>query len=234
MNDRLLLHKSINIQGDYVKFISFIHPHFEYVEDLSSFDNPRTNGIIFIGKSSDESRKTLNSITSNWIIVDSHHFDVDLTTNEGLLKNLLPVQYIKIKNDDKLKLIQLLRYDQFLDLIKISLISNEPIKLDLLEDQSVYLLYNSILGTRDVLNNVFFTTVNKSNALSISSSILTFLIKVQTNNVRGASPHYANLIMQSNKRYGKKIKQAICRFVKSRLNREAALYNLLTDLNKAN
>ena len=104
----------------------------------------------------------------------------------------------------------------------------------MLEDQSVYLLYNSILGTRDVLNNVFFTTVNKSNALSISSSILTFLIKVQTNNVRGASPHYANLIMQSNKRYGKKIKQAICRFVKSRLNREAALYNLLTDLNKAN
>lgn len=234
MNDRLLLHKSVNIQGDYVKFISFIHPHFEYVEDLSSYDNPRTNGIVFIGNSSDESRKTLNSITSNWIIVDSHHFDVDLTTNEGLLKNLLPVQYIKIKNDDKLKLIQLVRYDQFLDLIKISLISNEPIKLDLLEDQSVYLLYNSILGTRDVLNNVFFTTVNKSNALSISSSILTFLIKVQTNNVRGASPHYANLIMQSNKRYGKKIKQAICRFVKSRLNREAALYNLLTDLNKAN
>ena len=234
MNDRLLLHKSVNIQGDYVKFISFIHPHFEYVEDLSSYDNPRTNGIVFIGNSSDESRKTLNSITSNWIIVDNHHFDVDLTTNEGLLKNLLPVQYIKIKNDDKLKLIQLVRYDQFLDLIKLSLISNEPIKLDLLEDQSVYLLYNSILGTRDVLNNVFFTTVNKSNALSISSSILTFLIKVQTNNVRGASPHYANLIMQSNKRYGKKIKQAICRFVKSKLNREAALYNLLTDLNKAN
>ena len=234
MNDRLLLHKSVNIQVDYVKFISFIHPHFEYVEDLRSYDNPRTNVIVFIGKSSDESRKILNSITSNWIIVDSHHFDVDLTTNEGLLKNLLPVQYIKIKNDDKLKLIQLVRYDQFLDLIKISLISNEPIKFDLLEDQSVYLLYNSILGTRDVLNNVFFTTVNKSNALSISSSILTFLIKVQTNNVRGASPHYANLIMQSNKRYGKKIKQAICRFVKSRLNREAALYNLLTDLNKAN
>lgn len=234
MNDKLLLHKSVNIHEDHLSFMSFIHPSFEYVKDLNSYDNLHTNGIIFCGKSSDESIEKLNSITDKWVIVDNHHFDVDLTTNDSLLKNLLPVQYIKLRKEDKLKLISTMKYDCLLEQIKACLISNGSIHVDDSEDQSVYLLYNSILGTQDVLNSVFFTTVNKNNATSITSSILTFLNKVQTQNIRGASSHYANLIIQSNKRYGKKIRPAICRFVRSKASKEAALYNLLTDLNKAN
>lgn len=233
MNDRLLLHKSVNIQEDHLSFMSFIHPSFEYVKDLNSYDNIHTNGIIFCGKNSNESIEKLNSITDKWIIVDTRHFDVDLTTNDGLLKNLLPIQYVKLRNEDKLKLINMMKYDSLLDQIKACLINNGSIQVDDSEDQSVYLLYNSILGTQDVFNNVFFTTVNKNNVISITSSILTFLNKVQTQNIRGASSHYANLIIQSNKRYGKKIRQAIYRFVKSKANKEAALYNLLTDLNRA-
>lgn len=234
MNDKLLLHKSVNIQEDHLSFISFIHPSFEYVKDLNSYDNIYTNGIILCGKNSDTSIEKLNSITDKWIIVDTHRFDIDLTTNEGLLKNLLPLQYIKLRNEDKLKFINMMKYDCLLDQIKACLINNGSIQVDDSENQSVYLLYNSILGTQDVLNNVFFTTVDKNNVTSITSSILTFLNKVQTQNIRGASSHYANLIIQSNKRYGKKIRQAICRFVRSKANKEVALYNLLIDLNKAN
>jgi hypothetical protein len=135
--------------------------------------------------------------------------------------------------DNNCELINMMKYDSLLDQVKTCLINNGSIKVDDSEDQSVYLLYNSILGTQDVFNNVFFTAVNKNNIISITSSILTFLNKVQTQNIRGASSHYANLIIQSNKRYGKKIRQAICRFVRSKASKEAALYNLLTDLNKA-
>ena len=54
-----------------------------------------------------------------------------------------------------------------------------------------------------------------------------------TQNVRGMSQHYANLIIQSNRRYGKRIKSAISKFVKSSTNKEMSLYKLLTDLNRA-
>ena len=234
MNDRLLLHKSVNISDNYLNFMSFIHPNFEYVKDLNSYDNIHTDGIIFCGKNSNESIDKLNSITDKWIIVDTRNFDVDLTTNDGLLKNLLPIYYIKLKNEGKLQFIQTMKYDHLLEQIKISLISNSLFQLDESESQSVYLLFSSILGTQDVLNNVFFTTVNKFNVASITSSLLTFLNKVQSQNIRNASSHYANLIIQSNRRYGKRIKPAIYRFVRSKANKEAALYNLLTDLNKVN
>lgn len=233
MNDKLLLHKSVNISNEYLNFMSFVHPSFEYVKDLSSYDNPHTYGVIFCGRHSEDTIAKLNLITDKWVIVDSHSFDVDLTTNEGLIKNLLPFYYVKLKKEDRLQLVLTMRYDYLLEQIKTSLISNSPFPVDDTENQSVYLLFNSILGTQDVLNNVFFTTVNKSNVASITSSLLTFLNKVQSQNIRNASLHYANLIIQSNRRYGKRIKSAICRFVKSKANKEAALYNLLTDLNRA-
>lgn len=234
MNDRLLLHKSVNISDEHLSFMSFLHPHFEFVKDLQSYDNPHTNGIIFCGKSDNNTVKTLESITDKWIIVDSHHFDVDLTTNEGLLKNLLPIHFVKLRNEEKLSIALMMRYDILLEKIKACLINNSQLQIDDTEDQSVYLLFNSILGTSDVLNNVFFTTVNKRNVGIITSSLLTFLNKVQSQNVRNASSHYANLIVQSYRRYGKRIKKAICRFVRSKANREIALYNLLTDLNRMN
>lgn len=234
MNNKLLLNKSVNIRDDYLGFISFIHPCFDYVSDISSYDNPRTNGIIFCGKHNDAIINSLSTITKKWVIVDNQFFDVDLTTNEGLIKHILPVHYAKLKKEDKLNLINSLKYDQLLEQIKICLVSGSSIQLDSTEDQSVYYLFNSILGTQDVLNSVFFTTVNKTNVISITSSLLTFLNKVQSKNIYGASSHYANLIIQSNIRYGKKIQKAIYRFVRSKANKEVALYNLLIDLNKAN
>ena len=108
-----------------------------------------------------------------------------------------------------------------------------PIQCDESDDMSVYNLYQSILGTPDVLNAVFFTTVNKNNVSLVTSSILTFLNRVQSQNTRGTSIYYSRLIIQSNLRYGKRIKQAICRFVKSKSNKEVSLYNLLVDLNRS-
>lgn len=234
MNNKLLIHKSVNISEDYLKFISFIHPQFEYVMDISTYDNPHTNGIILCCRHDDNTINKLNVITDKWVIVDNSRFDVDLSTNDGLVKNLLPLHYIKLKKDDKLKIVNSLKYDVLLEKVKLCLISNCPLEVNDIEDSSVYELFVSILGTRDVLNTVFFNTVNKQNVKSITSSILTFLNKVQSQSINGASPHYASLIIQSNRRYGKRIKKSICRFVHSKANREAALYNLLTDLNREN
>lgn len=232
MNNNLLLRKRINFPKQNLEFLHFIHPQFEIVDDIDSYDNPFTSGIIYTGVYSDNLISKLNSITNKWIVVNAHHFDLDLSTNDGLIKNLLPLHYIKLKNSkDTDSFVYNISYEALLDKIKISLINNSQLQVDESSDQSVYNLFVSILSTPDVLNNVYFNTVNKNNVSLIISSILTFLNRVQSQNIRGASVNYARLISQSNKRYGKKIKQAVSRFVKSKSNKEIALYNLLTDLN---
>lgn len=232
MNNNLLLRKRINFPKQNIEFLHFIHPRFEIVEDIDSYDNPFTNGIIYTGIYGNDLIGKLNSITNKWIIINAHHFDLDLSTNDGLVKNLLPLHYIKLKNSkDACSFVYNISYEALLDKIKISLINNSQLQVDESSDQSVYNLFVSILSTPDVLNNVYFNTVNKNNVSLIISSILTFLNRVQSQNIKGASVNYARLISQSNKRYGKKIKQAISRFVRSKSNKEIALYNLLTDLN---
>ena len=126
-----------------------------------------------------------------------------------------------------------MNYESLLEKIKLSLIANIPLSCDAEEESSVYSLYQSILGTPDVLNSIFFNLVNKQNVSMITSSVLTFLNKVQSQNIRGASVYYARLITQSNLRYGKRIKSAISRFVKSKSNKEISLYHLLSELNRS-
>lgn len=235
MNDKLLLHKKVNIQKQYIGFLKFLHPNFDYVEDLYNYYNPSVHGIIYIGKFSDQNLQKLKDITNSWIIINDKTFDVDLTTNENLVKYLLPLDYIRI-NKTKEKdshIYNSISYSELLDKIKICLLNNSLLCIEQEFDQSVFNLFAAILGTQDVLNYEFFNLVNKHNVSLITSSLLTFLNKVQFNNIKEASVYYARLITQSNKRYGKKIKNAILNFVRSKSNKEIALYKLLTDLNRS-
>jgi hypothetical protein len=233
MNDKLLLHKKINIQKQYIGFLKFLHPNFDYVEDLNNYYNPSVYGIIYIGKFSDQNLKKLKDITDSWIIVSDKAFDVDLTTNENLVKHLLPLDYIKINKTKESRIYNTLSYAELLDKVKICLLNNMPLCIEQEFDQSVFNLFAAVLGTPDILNYEFFNLVNKHNVSLITSSLLTFLNKVQSNNTKEASVCYARLITQSNKRYGKRIKNAILNFVRSRSNKEIALYKLLTDLNRS-
>lgn len=236
MNDNLFLNKKINFSLQYVNFLQYMHPHFEIIDDLSNYDNPCSNGIIYIGQWEDLIENRLNSITNKWIIVNQIRFDVDLSTNENLLKNVLPLHYVKIKNDkdpDKLQLLRSMNYSTLLDKIKISLIDNSQIQLESDNNQSIYSLFCALLGTPDILAYEFFNLVNKDNIAQITSSVLTFLNKVQSQNIKGASNNYARLIVQSNKRYGKHIKKCICSYVKSKADKILSLYNLLISINKA-
>lgn len=235
MNDKLLLQKKIKFQKPFIGFLNFIHPGYEFVEDLDEYANPMPIGIIYTGQYSEDIVRRLNNITANWIIVNEHHYDLDLSTNEGLLKNLLPIQYAQIKNSktDDIFVYYKLGYDVLLEKIKQCLVSNIKLSCDSIADQHVYSLFAAILGTPEVLSREFFNLVSRRNVSSITSSILTFLNKVQTNHIKGESVYYARLISQSNKRYGKRIQHAVYRFIKSKANKEVALYNLLNDLNRA-
>jgi hypothetical protein len=238
MNNKLLVQRSINFSTDYIEFLHFLHPNFEIINDLSSYDNPYPNGIIYRGQWYDKIVSDLNRITPNWIIVNAHHFDLDLTTNEGLFKNLLPLHYAKIRSSlskDESPVYDNMSYDLLLEKIKACLICNN---FSILEDDStnssVYSLYKSILATSDVLSSVYFNTITRENISRVTSAVLSFLSKVQTNNVRyEKNVYYARLISQSNKRYGKRIQKAICRFIKSKAAKEVSLYNLLLELNRA-
>jgi len=236
MNDKLLLQKRINFPKDekHIRFLNFIHPGYEIVNNINDYDNPTPSGIIYVGQYEDNIVERLNRITSNWIIVNEHHNDVDLSTNDGLIKNLLPLHYVQLKNSklDDINVYHKMEYDVLLEKIKYCLINNSLQTDDNSTDTSVYNLFAAILGTPDVLNREFFNIVSKKNVSLVTSSLLTFLNKVQSQNIKGASVHYARLITQSNQRYGKRIKQAVCKFVKSKANKEVALYNLLSDLNK--
>lgn len=235
MNSRLLLQKRINFNKDNIGFLNFIHPNFEIVDDLNKDYNPYASGIIYTGQYESDTVDVLKSITPNWIIVNAHHFDLDLSTNEGLIKYLLPIHYVKMKNSktNELSVYNNMSYDSLLEKIKVCLISNLPLTYINDDDQSVYSLFQAILCTPDVLNNVFFNLVNKNNVSQITSSVLTFLNKVQSQNIRNASVYYSRLISQSYMRYGKRIKQAVGNFVKSKANKEIALYHLVTELNRS-
>lgn len=244
MNDKLLVQKRINFNKEYIDFLNFLHPDFEIVgshpllnviESLDQYDNPNPRGIIYNGVYESDTIEKLNRITQNWIVINAHNYDIDLTTNEGLIKNLIPLHYIQLKNskDNLLYVYKEMNYGNLLDKIKLSLLDNSPLTYEDETDNSVYGLYQSILGTPDILNWQFFNTVTKENANLITSSILTFLTKVQSQSIKNVSPGYANLIIQSNKRYGKHIKQAISKYVKSKSNKEISLYKLLTFLNRA-
>jgi hypothetical protein len=245
MNDRLLLRKRVNISNDYSYFLCFIHPHYDivindgvHISDLDDYDNPNPAGIIYASQYSDDTIKRLDAITHNWIIVNQHTYDIDISTNEGLIKNLLPIHYSHIKNSNDKELVNVynnMSYDTLLNKIKICLISNIPLEIDELQDLNTLKLYESLLLSQSVLDYEYFNTVNKSNVGKITSSILTFLNKVQLNNNKSSSVYYSRLINQSNHKYGKKIKSAISKFVKSPVsNKELSLYNLLTSINKAN
>lgn len=236
MNQKLLLKKKVNISAEHIKFMSFIHPEFEYISDLECYENPMPNGIIYIGEYYDDLPKKLNSITDKWIIINRHSFDVDISTNEGLVKNLLPINYSllnKSSSAESLAILKGMNYEALLEKVKECLISNSFLTLEDKSSNSVYDLYLSILSTPDCLNSQFFYLVNKQNVKAITSSVLTFLNLVNDNNARNKKPGYATLIMQSHLKYGKYIKPAICRFIRSRANKEISLYKLLADLNKA-
>lgn len=247
MNSKLLLQKRINLNREYIDFLNFLHPDFEIVgshpimnvaSSLDEYDNPMPRGIIYNGQYESDTLEKLNKITPNWIVVNAHHFDIDLSTNENLIKYLLPIHYAQLKNSKSNELSvyndKHMGYDNLLELIKQCLISNTKLSaVDCTAGHSVYTLYAAILGTPDVLNYEFFNLVNRDNVSAITSSILTFLNKVQCQKVKNEPVYYARLISQSNKRYGKRIQQAVLRFVKSKANKEVALYNLLTDLNRS-
>lgn len=235
MNDKLLLQKRINIPNQYLNFLSFIHPHFDFVEDIDKYDNPKPYGIIYTGSYSDNVIPKLNRRTSNWIIVNNHHFDYDLTTTDGLIKYLLPINYTKLKNDkkqDALSVYTRMNYHTLLEKIKYCLITNSLLTPDDEDEQSVFSIFTALLSTEDILNSVYFSTVTKDNISRITSAILTFLIKVQSNNIKNEQVYYARLITQSNKRYGKHIKYAVSQFVKSKADKIIALHHLLLYLNR--
>ena len=237
MNSNLLVRHCINFPAQYISFLNFIHPHFEIVSDIDLYDNPMPNGIIYTGQWTDDIKDKLNKITPNWIIVNAHHFDLDLSTNEGLVKNILPIHYVQIKNkavkDSSTPVYNIMEYWSLLDKVKLCLIDNSSLQCDKFSEHSAYALYTAILGTPDVLNSVYFNMVDSRNVQRIASSILSFLIKVQSQQVNVSSVYYARLIAQSYRRYGKYIKQGISNFVKSKSVLEVSLYQLLAFLNKA-
>lgn len=245
MNDRLLLRKRVNISSEYIYFLCFIHPHYSiiandgvHVSDLDDYDNPDPSGIIYAGQYSDDITSKLDLITPNWIIVNQHNYDIDISTNEGLIKNILPIHYAHIKNSKNNELMSVynnMSYDSLLNKVKISLISNSQLEAGESQECNALKLYESLLLSQSVLDYEYFNIVNKDNVSRVTSGLLTFLNKVQSNNSKSSSVYYSRLISQSNRKYGKKIKSAVNKFIESPVsNKELSLYNLLTSINKAN
>lgn len=235
MNENLLLGKKIRI--DDLEFLHFLHPRYQIVDDLDSYNNPSPEGIIYIGSTFDNLTEKLNEITIKWIIVNNNSFDFDLTTNEGLLKNLLPLHFSVIKNsknpEDRF-IYNTVSYETLLNKIKVCLIDESKLTFDKSESFSSYELFEAISKSPGVLASTYFSIVNKDNINIVISSVLTFLNRVQSLNTRGVSSvYYSRLISQSNRLYGKHIKNAINKFLKSKSNNLISLYNMLSYLNGA-
>lgn len=233
MNSQLLLKHKVNLSKQYISLLNFIHPDFCTISNIDQY-NSNMAGIIYNGEFYIGLTQKLNELTNNWIILSSKTYDTDLTTNEGLVKYLMPISYAKLKNvydDNRKHVYNNISYDTLLEKIKFCLINNTPLTFNQTEN-NVYNLFCAILSSYDILTNQYFSMVDESNIDYITLSILTFLSKVQINSVNGLSNGYASLIKRSNMKYGKYIRFGIATFVKSKANKIIALYNLLTYLNK--
>ena len=236
MCSRLFIGHVVNIKSMYVNFLQYIHPHSEILSSLSGYDRPDSNGIIYTGNYSDDIKEQLSRITSDWIIVNAHHYDIDLTTNEGLYKNTLPLHFLqdtkKIKKEE-VPAYKRVDYETLIDYIKLSLVCNTSLNIDDTANNSLYRLFVAILGVPDMLSITYFKILSGVNINVITSSVLTFLTRVNEQQYLGVSTSYARLISQSHQRYGKRIKSGILNYIKSKAKPEISLYQLLLYLNGA-
>lgn len=236
MCSRLFVGHVVNIKNTYVNFLQYIHPHFEIVSNLDGYDRPDSNGIIYTGNYNDGIKEYLSRITPSWIIVNAHHYDIDLTTNEGLYKSTLPLHFFhdtKKSKKEEVPAYKKVVYDELIDYIKLSLICNTPLNIDDTTSRSLYSLFVAILGVPDMLSLTYFKMLDDVSINVIISSVLTFLTRVNEQQYLGVSTAYARLISQSHQRYGKRIKGGILRYIKSKAKPEISLYQLLLYLNGA-
>lgn len=252
MNCNFLIKKRVKFPIENIEFLNFIFPHFDIIgkqldklsgfinrsSSLEDYHNHNCDGIIiFTDSIESDFMDQLNVLTDKWIIISDVKCDIDLSTNESMLKHFMPFHYLKLNKmskDGEVNVYNTVTYSELLEKIKVCLIENKSIAFSTRNDcDNMSQLFASILQQSDRFNSIYFSTVNSNNVAYVTSSVLTFLGKVQSNSTKGESAGYSQLITLSHSRYGKHIKNAVKNFVVSKANAEISLYNLLSYLNKA-
>lgn len=216
-----LLKKKIKIEDPYL--LLFFYPSFHFITDLKQ-NIDYSDGVIYKGTITDSIVTKLNLLTSGKYILISDFADIVLEKPSKFIEVFYPVLENNKEKYDNYPL------DQFIPILKQYYLLQKRIPLLKEEESSIFRLFKSLLGSKSLLQKEYFNLLESVPVNTLSSSILTFLIKVKEQSYNNCSSSYKKVIYSANLKFGGKIKQSIIEYIESDQKPEIALWSLLENL----
>ena len=183
-----------------------------------------SDGVIYKGTVTDSIVKKLDFLTSGKYIILSEFADMILQKPSEYISVFFPS--LKEKSE------QYNNYDleTFLPLLKQYYILQKKPPILKEEESGTFQLFRSLVGSKQDLQKEYFNLLEITNIKVISSSVLTFLLKVKEQNYNNCSSSYKKLLNSAYLKFGSKIKPAVKQYIESEQKPEVALWFLLETL----
>ena len=217
-----LLKKKVSISDPYI--LLFLYPSFHFIVDLKQ-PIDYSEGVIYKGTVTDSLIKKLDLITSGRYILLSEFADITLQKPSDYISVFFP------SLEDKSEQYNNYELDAFIPMFKQYLILQKKPPVLKEEETGTFQLFRSLIGSKVDLEKEYFHLLETMSPKVISSSVLTFLLKVKDQNFNNCSPSYKKLLNSAYLKFGSKIKPAIKQYIESEQKPEIALWLLLDTLN---
>lgn len=190
--------------------LQYIYPEFitlSYVNFLN-----RDDKVIYVGKPFKGLDEYLAKNTKAYINTVGTP-DIDLTTNEALIKYCYDKKQKNLSNSTKYFLEGLNDKDLWTAMKIFLQIGKLPYEIK--KDVSIYKLFESFSEPTSVTLKVLFNLLETYPIGVLESSLLTFLERVVHNSNESVSNKYGLLINSTKNKYGKNIKPSLLAYTKS-------------------
>ena len=217
----ILLKKKVSIYDPFL--LLFFYPSYTLVSDINSCID-YSKGVVYTGNVNDNILKRLELLTMGNYILLSEFPEISLQKPSDFISTFFP--HIKQKKDAY----DVYSMDEFIPLLKKYFILKKTPPLPESEDISIFQLYKSMLSSKTVFEKEYISLLDKMSANVISSSLLTFLLKVETQNYTNCSPSYKKLINSAYLKFGNKITSCVREFLESSQKTEISTFMLIESL----
>lgn len=217
-----LFRKKVSISDPTI--LQFFYPHFYIITD---FKQPidYSQGVVYKGTITDSIISKLELLTSGRYILLSDFPEITLQKPSDFIITFFPALA------DKAEIYNSYELEDFILIMKQYYILQRKIPVIKEDETRIFQLYKSLVGSKVALQKEYFQILQDIPIRVVSSSILTFLLKVKEQNFTNCSPVYRKLINSSYLKFGSKIKPAIKQYIETEQKPEIALWILLETLN---
>lgn len=215
-----LLGKKVSIKDPCL--LQFFYPHFMITPCVDN-EMDYSQGIIYTGLITDTIIKKINLFTEGKYILITDFGDIKLETPSDFISIFFPILESKKEKYSNYSL------EDFLPIMKVYYILQKRIPILKEEELTIYSLFEATMQSNN-LDTVYFNLLKENDIKVLTSSFLSFLIKVNEEDYSTGSAMYKKLINKAHIKYGMKIKNAIRQYIESSQIPEMAFWNLLHNL----